>query len=232
MSTSGGRAPDPRPARTKAALFAAARNLCAAGDKVTVNDLVRLARVSRSAFYTHYEDIEDLLGEMLDEMFEGQEARVAALAAAGRSAQEIVHATAASMAAYACVHQAFLRGSLNWKVRHRAYVGVVQTCARLHEEALRQMGKDLPADVDIARTAQFFAGGTMQVIVDWFVLAGQDVHGGAEADENALVTSLLRVLPSWYTGLAPSDPIPATLRTVGMPSPAADGTSRPVALGV
>lgn len=210
MSTPIGRAPDPRPARTKAALFTAARNLCATGDEVTINDLVRHAGVSRSAFYTHYEDIEDLLGEMLDQLFEVQVAQATTLAGK-RTPQEIVQSTMASMAAYAGIHRAFLRGSLNWKVRHRAYVDVVRTCARLHEKVLRLMGKDLPAHVEIAPTARFFAGGTMQVIVDWFDLAGQDARDGKAVDESTLLTELLRVLPSWYTGLALSDPIPAGL---------------------
>ena len=211
MTSSVGRAPDPRPARTKAALFAAARNLSVSGDEVTVNDLARHSGVSRSAFYTHYDSLDELLGEMLDAMFDVQEARAGALAAEGRTTQQIVQATAAGMTAYAVLHQAFLRGSLDWKVRHRAYMGVVQTCARLHEEVLHRMGEELPAHVDIARTAQFFAGGTMQVIVDWFVMAEQDARDGKEDDGCTLVEALLRLLPSWYTGLALSDPIPSGL---------------------
>lgn len=211
MSTPVTRAPDPRPARTKAALFAAARNLSVSGDEVTVSDLARHSGVSCSAFYTHYGSLDELLGEMLDQMFEAQEARAAALAVAGRSGHEIVQATAAGMAAYAVHHHAFIRGALGWKVRHGAYVSVVATCARLYEDVLRGMGNDLPPRVDIARTAQFLAGGTVQVLIDSLVETAPDARDGIALDSGTVLETLLRVLPSWFTGLPPADPIPAGL---------------------
>ena len=51
MTSSSERAPDPRPARTRAAIFTAARELSAADGEVTVNALAKRAGVSRAAFY-------------------------------------------------------------------------------------------------------------------------------------------------------------------------------------
>lgn len=211
MSISVDRAPDPRPARTKAALFAAARELSISDGEFTVNDLVSLAGVSRGSFYTHYGSLDELLGAMLEEMFEVQRMRAATLVAAGRSTQEIVQASVAAVVAYAVRHHAFLRGALGWPVRHQAYLNVVDTFARHHEALLRRMKKDLPAHVEVAGTAQFFAGGTFQVVIRWLSTTEQGARDGQPLDGCTMTEALLRLLPSWYTGLSPTDPLPAGL---------------------
>lgn len=216
MPNSTSRAPDPRPARTKAAIFAAARDLTAADGEVTVNALAQRAGISRAAFYSHFGGLDDLMAAMLGQMFKAQEARGVELAADGRSTQEMVQAGAASMVDYVVSHHAFLRGALDWKFSHRTYLILVGTVSKLHVVALKRLGGEVPAHLDIQRTARFFAGGVLDVLIQWLVETEQDAREGAEVDERGLTESLLRLLPSWYTGLQPEDPIPEGLAGEGL----------------
>src|SRR5699024_12873687 len=115
------RAPDPRPARTKAAIFAAARDLTGQDGEVTVNALAKRAGISRAAFYSHVGGLDDLMGAMLGQMFDVQEARAGELAADVRSTQDMVQAAAATMVAYVVRHHACLRRSLAWEGPHQPH---------------------------------------------------------------------------------------------------------------
>jgi len=211
MPSSTSRAPDPRPARTKAAIFAAARDLTGQDGEVTVNALAKRAGISRAAFYSHFGGLDDLMGAMLGQMFEVQEAHGVALAADGRSTQHMVQAAAATMVAYVVRHHAFLRGALDWKFSHRTYLILVRTLSNLHVVALQRLGDEVPAHLDIERTARFFAGGSLDLLIQWLEATEQEAREREELDEQGLTEDLLRLLPSWYTGLRPEDPIPDDL---------------------
>jgi len=211
MPSSTSRAPDPRPARTKAAIFAAARDLTGQDGEVTVNALAKRAGISRAAFYSHFGGLDDLMGAMLGQMFEVQEAHGVALAADGRSTQHMVRAAAATMVAYVVRHHAFLRGALDWKFSHRTYLILVRTLSNLHVVALQRLGDEVPAHLDIERTARFFAGGSLDLLIQWLEATEQEAREREELDEQGLTEDLLRLLPSWYTGLRPEDPIPDDL---------------------
>ena len=66
------RRPDRRIGRTRARLGQALRKLMEARplEKITVQDVIELAGVSRSAFYAHYDDKVDLLLSDMDEFLE------------------------------------------------------------------------------------------------------------------------------------------------------------------
>ncbi|WP_341854417.1 helix-turn-helix domain-containing protein [Brachybacterium sp. GPGPB12] len=89
-NSSGERAPDPRPARTRAAIFTAARELSADDGEVTVNALAKRAGVSRAAFYSHFTGLDDLLGAMLQEMFDAAWERGRTNGAAGHTIEQDV----------------------------------------------------------------------------------------------------------------------------------------------
>lgn len=211
MPSTDGRAPDPRPARTKAAIFAAARDLSASDGEVTVNALAHRAGVSRAAFYSHFSGLDDLMGAMLGTMFDRQQERSAELAAEGRSIQEMVQVAAATMVAYVAHHHAFLRGALDWKFTHRTYMILVDTLADLHVVALGHLGDQVPSYLPVPETGRFFAGGSLDLLTRWLVDTEQDARDGKELDREPLLGALLRLLPSWYTGLSPEDPIPQEL---------------------
>ncbi|MGP9844973.1 TetR/AcrR family transcriptional regulator [Brachybacterium sp. 107] len=211
MPSTEGRAPDPRPARTRAAIFAAARDLSATDGEVTVNALARRAGVSRAAFYSHFSGLDDLMGAILRTMFDLQYARAVEMAADGRTTQEMVQSSVATMVAYVERHHAFLRGALDWKSSHSTYLILVTTLSGLHVNALKRVADQMPPQIPMEQTARYFAGGTLDVLIQWLVETGGDAHAGKELADSGLTEVILRLLPSWYTGLQPQDPIPADL---------------------
>lgn len=211
MPSTEGRAPDPRPARTRAAIFAAARDLSAADGEVTVNALAQRAGVSRAAFYSHFSGLDDLMGAILGTMFDLQHERALALAQEGRTIQEMVQSSVATMVAYVERHHAFLRGALDWKSSHQTYLILVKTLSDLHVYALKRMEDQVPAHLPLQQAGRFFAGGTLDVLIQWVVETGEEARSGKELDDSGLTEIILRLLPSWYTGLQPEDPIPADL---------------------
>ena len=128
-----------------------------------------------------------------------------------RSTQDMVQAAAATMVAYVVRHHAFLRGALDWKFSHRTYLILVRTLSNLHVVALQRLGDEVPAHLDIERTARFFAGGSLDLLIQWLEATEQEAREREELDEQGLTEDLLRLLPSWYTGLRPEDPIPDDL---------------------
>lgn len=211
MPSTAGRAPDPRPARTKAAIFAAARDLSARDGEVTVNALAQRAGVSRAAFYSHFSGLDDLMSAMLTTMFDRQRERSGELAAEGRGIQEMVRVSAATMVAYVAHHHAFLRGALDWKFSHRTYLILVVTLADLHAMALDRLDDQVPLSPPIPQMARYFAGGSLDLLIQWLVDTEEDARAGRELDREPLLAAVLRMLPSWYTGLEPQDPIPEDL---------------------
>ena len=211
MSSTSDRAPDPRPARTRAAIFAAARALTASDGEVTVNALAQRAGVSRAAFYSHFNGLDDLMGAMLGQMFQVQQARAVQLAAVGSSTQDMVQAGAATMVAYTVRHHAFLRGALDWKFTHRTYLTLVSKLSDLHLHAIRRLGDEVPASLPVTQTARFFAGGSLDVLKQWLLDTEEAAGAGEELDGEEVTEALLRIMPSWYTGLRPEDPIPTGL---------------------
>jgi AcrR family transcriptional regulator len=222
MSSTSDRAPDPRPARTRAAIFAAARELTAADGEVTVNALAKRAGVSRAAFYSHFNGLDDLMGAMFGRMYEIQHARSVEFAANGRSTQEMVQTGAATLVAYTVRHHAFLRGGLDWKFSHRTYMILVKTLSDLHALTLRRLGDEVPSFLPVERTARFFAGGTLAILTQWLVETEEAARAGEELDRAELTESVLRILPSWYTGLDPHEPIPDWLLAEDLLGPEPD----------
>lgn len=211
MTATEGRAQDPRPARTRAAIFAAARDLTVADGEITVNALAKRAGVSRAGFYSHFSGLDDLMGGMLGTMFDRQQERGRELAAAGGTTQEMVQVGAATMVAYVARHHAFLRGALEWKFSHRTYLILVGILADLHVVALDRMGDVVPLDLPHERIGRYFAGGSLDLLIQWLVETEPAARAGDDLDQQPLLEAILRLLPSWYTGLGPEDPIPQDL---------------------
>lgn len=203
------RAPDPRPARTRAAIFTAARELSAADGEVTVNALAKRAGVSRAAFYSHFTGVDDLMGAMLQQMFDAAWERGRANDAAGHTIHQSVQHGYAMMAAYIERHHAFLRGALDWKFSHRTYMILTDTVSALHVEALKRMPECLPARPDIEVLARTIAGGELVHAEQWLVRTEEAARAGETLDATELLEVMLATAPTWYVGLGPEEPIPA-----------------------
>src|SRR5690625_7918825 len=105
------------------------------------------------------------------------------------------------MVAYVVRHHAFLRGALDWKFSHRTYLILVRTLSNLHVVALERLGDEVPAHLDIERTARFFAGGSLDLLIQWLEATEQEAGQRGELDAQGLTEDLLRLERSGYAGL-------------------------------
>ncbi|ASK66061.1 TetR family transcriptional regulator [Brachybacterium avium] len=206
MPSTNERAPDPRPARTRAAIFAAARDLTAADGEVTVNALAQRAGVSRAAFYSHFSGLDDLMAAMLSHMFDSSRERGIAYARQGRSLHDAVRFGFGMLTAYVELHHTFLRGALDWKFSHRTYTILVDTMVGLYGEALRLLGDEVPAHLRTEDACRSIVGGCLTLVVHWLLATEQQAQDGVALDATALLDSILTTAPSWYTGLEPGGP--------------------------
>ncbi|MGP9538238.1 TetR/AcrR family transcriptional regulator [Brachybacterium sp. AOP43-C2-M15] len=209
MPSTSDRAPDPRPARTKAAIFAAARDLSASDGEVTVNALAKRAGVSRAAFYSHFAGLDDLMGAMLQQMFDAAWDRGRELAMQGLSIQRAVQFGFGMLVAHVERHHAFLRGALDLKFTHRTYMILVDTMTKLHGMAMDRLGDAVPPRMGGEATCRFIVGGTLALVDRWLVETEQQARDGERLDATELLEQVLRNAPSWYTGIGPEDPIEA-----------------------
>ena len=210
MPSTSERAQDPRPARTRAAIFAAARDLTVADGEVTVNALAERAGVSRAAFYSHFSGLDDLMGAMLSRMLDTAWARGTEFKDQGEPVHQRVRFGYGMLAAHIERHHSFLRGALDWKFSHRTYMILVDTMVELHEVALDRLGEDVPAPLrGRDTTARAIAGAALALANRWLLDTEQQAADGEALDATELLETLLRTAPPWYTGLAPQDPVPA-----------------------
>jgi AcrR family transcriptional regulator len=187
------RAADPRPARTRAAIYAAVADLTdrSAGD-VSVNAVIRASGVSRSAFYSHFQNLDDLLVSMLSEAFRDIAAkRAASLRAdprsAAREAQE-------RLVTFVSDRRAFLRASLDWRVSSRAHETVVQAYAEGVYADIEARGAAAPQRADVHDLATFIAGGAVTLLTQW-IREDDD-----ETPRDVIVDRLMSVMPEWLIG--------------------------------
>lgn len=209
MSSTSDRAPDPRPARTRAAIFAAARELTAVDGEVTVNALAKRAGVSRAAFYSHFSGLDDLMGAMLQQMFDAAWKRGSDYAAERKSLRQAVQFGFGMFVVYVERHHAFLRGALDWKSSHRTYMILVDTMTALHGEALTHLGDQVPVRQRTEAAGRSIAGSELALAAQWLVETEQQAAEGEALDATSLLETILIFVPSWYTGIGPEDPIPA-----------------------
>ncbi|MGO1225201.1 MAG: TetR/AcrR family transcriptional regulator [Brachybacterium sp.] len=209
MPSMSDRAPDPRPARTKAAIFAAARDLTALDGEVTVNALAKRAGVSRAAFYSHFSGLDDLMGAMLQQMFDAAWKRGVVFSQEKQSLQDAVQFGFGMFVAYVERHHAFLRGALDWKFSHRTFMILVDTMTKLHGEALTRLGDRVPVRLRTESAGRSIAGSALALAAQWLVETEQRATEGESLDATSLLETVLAFAPSWYTGIGPEDPIAA-----------------------
>lgn len=209
MTSSRERAPDPRPARTRAAIFAAARDLSAHDGEVTVNALAKRAGVSRAAFYGHFTGLDALMGAMLQEMFDAAWERGRTNDAAGYTIEQHVQHGYAMLVAYVERHHAFLRGALDWKSTRRTYLSLTEIVAALHAEAFTRMEERIPSRPEAEHIARAISGAGLAHAERWLITTEEAARAGEQLDATSLLEVMLATAPSWYTGIGPEDQIPA-----------------------
>jgi AcrR family transcriptional regulator len=187
------KAVDPRPARTRAAIYAAVAELTREpGQDISVNAIIRASGVSRSGFYAHFTGLDDLVAAMLSDAYRD-------IAATYSAASTTDHAQAArrsqeKLVAFIRERHAFLRLSLDWPVGSRAHEVIIQAYADGVHDAIEARGDAVPAGVNIDDLAVYIAGGAVALLTRWI---REEDHN---APQGLVVDRLLAVMPDWLVG--------------------------------
>lgn len=183
------RAPDPRPARTRAAILEAIEYLGASNAEISVAAIVAQAGLSRSSFYSQFNDVGDVAVQLVREVYDKLEASDAE--ARGRQAPR--EATISSLkliigefSSGKAIYAAVLGGGAGVE----AHVEVRKIMA---EGALKAVGQNAPAGVNPEFAAHYLAGAVLASILHW-------VLDETSCDEEFLLDNLITMLPDWVTG--------------------------------
>lgn len=157
------RAPDPRPARTRAAILAAIERLGAQGQELSVSGVVVEAGLSRSSFYSQFKDLGDVAVQLIQELYERPEAADldpdgkdsppdSILTATGILLREFEH----RRPLYAAVLGTSAAVSAQWAV-----------CDIMAKGALRSIGGLVPEHIEPEFAARHIASGYLANMVEW-----------------------------------------------------------------
>lgn len=202
------RAPDPRPQRTRAAIYSAARELGEAQTDVTVNALARRAGVSRAAFYSHFSSLDDVVCGIISDMLPQVAERHHDFVSDETDPHVRVRREIRRLADYVAAHRGFISGMLAWKISNRARGSLVDVFAALFEFAYDVLGERVPDHLPRHEVARFHAGGVMEILMQWLQNSEFENPQGQSGAADVLAESILKVLPPWYTGIEPGAPIP------------------------
>nr|WP_277925318.1 TetR/AcrR family transcriptional regulator [Sediminivirga luteola] len=191
------RAPDPRPARTRRAIFEAVRTLSAqAPDTVSIAAIAREAGISRPAFYAQFPDLDSLAIALLTDAFneigaadlrnrEGDHDRRSAARVAARALTEHIDA-----------HRAFYRASLEWKVGSVVHETVAAAFARHARDSLLLYPEDTTPEEWSAQShdlATYIGGGCLALLTSW-------LREDPPCTPEAMTERLLAVMPRRLVG--------------------------------
>ncbi|WP_068494945.1 TetR/AcrR family transcriptional regulator [Pseudoclavibacter helvolus] len=185
-TTATPRSPDPRPARTQAAIIAAVERLSARGDAVTVPAIAAEAGVSRSTFYAQFKDLDALAVRILTEVFTEIEALDLRLRASATPI-ETARATTSQLVAEFAKRRTLYAGVLGSRTTTEAHRGVRAVFA---EQALGTMQLTVPVGLDPKVAAEYVAGGSLAVLTAWLL---SDTPEPIERVQQ----QLLSLLPAW-----------------------------------
>jgi len=184
---------DARAVRTRQKLVAAFHEVVRDVDpsEISVSALTRAAGVNRTSFYEHFASPEDLAIHALSDLFEvvssadvvmRRDNTVSAPEASRLALKEIVYFVHARRASYARL--------LGPGAPPRLVAEVTDAFAASGAESLRRMTWR-PADADPRVTAEFLAGGVLNVVGRWLA------EPRSRWSRDRLVAALVQCLPSW-----------------------------------
>lgn len=185
-TTATPRSPDPRPARTQAAIIDAVERLSSRGEEVTVPAIAAEAGVSRSTFYAQFKDLDALAVRILTEVFTEIEALDLRLRASATPI-ETARATTSQLVAEFAKRRTLYAGVLGSRTTTEAHRGVRAVFA---EQALGTMQLTVPVGLDPKVAADYVAGGSLAVLTAWLL---SDTPDPTERVQQ----QLLALLPAW-----------------------------------
>ena len=177
--------------RTRAAIIAAVEELSDQGVDLTVAALVRTAGISRASFYAHFAGLDELALVLSRDAFAAIDALWAGdpdepADALRHSQRRLVEHYRKNRGLYATV--------AGLPVSKDVHLAGVRAMASVIERAVRADPRR-PAALEPAATARYIAGAAYGLIDAW-------LGGEIELDDEALVEHLVRLLPTWFSGLS------------------------------
>lgn len=180
------RAVDPRPARTRAAIYGALDRLGTRGEHLTVAAVVAEAQVSRSSFYAQFHDLDDVAVQLISELF----TEIRHLDASMRQGEEARNATSVCLERFftECqlrpgLYGAALNGDLSSEARRRIYEILAQSVTATADFSA-------PRSVDPQIAATFIAAGLLAVVTEW-------LRCRQPTTEEHLRSQVMSLLPGW-----------------------------------
>lgn len=179
---------DPRAARTRQGILAAVARLHSSdAADISVSDIVREAKISRSSFYAHFSSLDDLAVALLRQEF----ASVAAPRARNADPVSGLRESYTRLVQHFAQRESIYSYALGLPLSRRAFDDVIAAYA---EQVLASF--DEPAsEADAIRArlaATYVAGGTVSLLSAWVAN-----HHHISADE--LVEQLIDLLPPWLS---------------------------------
>jgi AcrR family transcriptional regulator len=194
------RAEDPRPARTREAVLAAAtRLLDESPDEVpTMQAIAQAAGVSRTSLYKQFPDLTSLAMQLMDRTFadlgrDDLHRRGAPGAHPDLSARTAVR----GFVDYLHRHRAFYRSSLEWQVTSRVHEAIVNSYADRIRASARLI-RDAPTGDDLEDQALFIAGGVIGRVTAWIRDDDPALSDPDLAEQTT--TRLIALMPAWLVG--------------------------------
>lgn len=189
ISLSGAdRAPDPRPARTRAAILDAIERLGERGDDINVSAIVAEAGLSRSSFYSQFKDLGDVAVQLLSELVEREfsesrpeDVRIVTREDALEDLRDLIAEFSGRRYLYAAVFSSSATINSVWRVSSVITHGIVTR--------LQWM---MPPGLCPVVAGNYFSAGLLAAIVDWLTT---DQH----LTQDELAEQLMRMLPAWVT---------------------------------
>lgn len=185
------RAPDPRPARTRAAILEAVERLGEAKAEISIAAIVTEAQLSRSSFYSQFKDLGDVAVQLLTELFAEIEALYPRLResgvegeAAGRASTELLFTEIQRRRG---LYAAVLGGAgASIVTQHRI-------CEVIANTLLPAAVLQAPAGIHPGFASKYMAAGTLATLTDW--LLEEEPTSIPEMQER-----LLSMTPRWLMG--------------------------------
>lgn len=190
---------DPRAQRTRELIFRAVETLAAEdANTLSVSDIVRVAEISRSSFYAHFSDVDELAAAFLHATFTEIGTAEGGIRIEGESSAETARRGYRRLVAHIVDHYTVYQSTLTLPPMRKAYDDAVAAYAcslvlSIAEQTVTPRGS-VPEIV-----ATYAAGGVIAVIRSW-------LNGTVSMSDDELVEQLVMLLPPWTLPSGPANP--------------------------
>lgn len=180
------RAPDPRPARTRAAILDAIDRLGMRNAEVSVASIVAEAYLSRSSFYSQFKDLGDVVVQLISEVADEMEAHDHRLRGSGRTDEAnlgAVHMLVAEMHRRRGLYAAVLGSSASSETPRQ----VIDIISSRFEHVVRVVA---PPGADTRIWSVYMVAGALAVLIDW-------VRSSNPVTPERMTADIIEMMPDW-----------------------------------